>query len=252
MRTLKFILTYFLSGLLIVGCKNYDKSPVALSDKYPNDSIISNQNGISRDSLTFYYPTNFIGDTIRYRDTLNDFYQNWFSSSLYAFKEPILYNYYLGHDIYRFLWLRSFDRPIVFILNRYNNNVWLIVKILDKQPQFIDQTILKALPIKGKGLKVELVPDSVIKGDRKANIVLEKRINITSSEWNKLDSLLKVANYWTIPPVKDATGTDGSQWIIETHKIENYRFVQRWTPKDKFRDIGVYFIELSGLKEEIY
>ena len=34
--------------------------------------------------------------------------------------------------------------------------------------------VLKALPQKGKSLKVELVPDSVIKGDRKADIVFKE------------------------------------------------------------------------------
>lgn len=252
MRTLKFILTLLLSGILIIGCTTHENSSVAFSDRYPKDTLISNDNGLLRDSLTFYYPTTFIGDTTRYRDTLDDFYQNWFSSSLYAFKEPIFYNYYLGRDIYRFLWLRSFDRPIVFVLNRDSKNVWLMVKILDRQPRFIDQTILKPLPIHGKGLKVELVPDSVIKGDRKADIVFSKKINLTLTEWNRVDSLIKATDFWNIPPSKEATGTDGSQWIIEAHTRERYRFVQRWAPKDNFRKIGEYLIELSGLKVDVY
>ena len=252
MRNLIFIFSFFLLGFLLTKCKTHESSSVPFSDRYPKDTLISKKDGTLIDSLTFYYPTTFIDDTSLNQHSLDNFYKNWFSSALYAFKEPVLYNYYLGHDIYRFLWLRSFDRPILLVLNQDNTNVWLMIKILDRQPRFLDQTILKALPRKGKGLKVELVPDSVVKGDRKADIVLNRRINLTSREWNKVDSLIKAADFWAVPPTKQATGMDGSQWIIEAHTKENYRFVQRWAPKDKFRIIGEFLIELSGLKEEIY
>jgi len=251
MRTYKFILNYLLSGLLISSCTTNNDSLKDLT-RYPKDTTISTEDGSPKDSLAFYYPNKFIGDTTLNQDTLDDFYQNWFSSSMYAFKEPILYNYYLGHDIYRFLWLRSFDRPIVIVLNRDKNNVWLNAKILDRKPRFMDQIVLKELPIKGKELKVELVTDSVIKGDRKAEIVFRIRLNLTMKEWNKVDILIKAADFWTIPSTKEAIGLDGSQRIIEAHTKEDYRFVQRWVPKDKFRQIGEYLIDLSGLKEEIY
>ena len=105
--------------------------------KYPNDPKISNISGQPYDSLTFYFPFVIKSDNKSIKIEIDSFEQNWYSSTLYSAKEPILYNCYQGHDIYRFLWLRSFHRPVIFSLNRKGNEVWLTTKMLNKQPDFM-------------------------------------------------------------------------------------------------------------------
>ena len=70
---------------------------------YPEDSSISNATGQPKDSLAYYYPTEITTNHRLVITNINDFKENWFSSALYCAQAPILYNYYLGHDIYRFL-----------------------------------------------------------------------------------------------------------------------------------------------------
>lgn len=77
-----------------------------------------------KDSLTFYYPTLIKTDSRNIETGIDTFKLNWYSSALYCANEPVLYNYYQGHDIYRFLWLRSFHRPVVFSLHKnYFNTI---------------------------------------------------------------------------------------------------------------------------------
>jgi hypothetical protein len=74
------------------------------------------------DSLAFYFPA------LSNDPSLDSFVQNWYASTLYAMREPILSKEYMGHDIYRFLWLRSFHRPVVFSLHNRKDGVWLQTK----------------------------------------------------------------------------------------------------------------------------
>ena len=242
MRNLKTIYIVFLFGLSLSACTDRDNNKL---DNYPKDTKTSKSDGTPNDSLSFYYPASFIGDTSLNQFPLDTFHQNWYSSALYAFKEPILYNYYQGHDKYRFLWLRSFDRPVVFVFNRDKDQVWLTVKLLNKQPNILDEVLVKSQPKNGDKYKIEIIPDSIIKADRKADIVYSRRLDFTMTEWNFFDTLIKSANFWAIPPTVEVTGTDGSEWIIEAHLKDKYRFVQRWVPKDKFKSIGNYLINSS-------
>ena len=52
-------------------------------------------------------------------------------------REPILYNYYLGYDNYRFIWARSFNRLIILSLKKQNNNIYLICKALQDNDSII-------------------------------------------------------------------------------------------------------------------
>jgi hypothetical protein len=57
----------------------------------------------------------------------------------------------------------------------------------------------------------------------------------------------------TSTETRDNTGTDGSEWIIEVYKDNQYHMVVRWTP-DKgtaFRKIGEYLISISQIQNEM-
>ncbi len=169
----------------------------------------------------------------------------------------------MGHDIYRFLWLRSFHKPVVFSLHKDGNKVWLTTKELDKQPEFLDEYS----PIKFTEPKllsnrehdtteikrnVDFKSEIIKKADRKANIILNQTITLTVNEWNEFEKILINCSFGTVNPYIESSGLDGSMWTIEGHLKNKYWFVNRWSPKDNFRKAGEYLINKSGLKEEIY
>lgn len=231
-------------------------------DYYPKDAAISGINGTPNDSLSFYYPTAIQRDTQLFNTAIDTFMLNWFSSVLYSAQEPILYNYYIGHDIYRFLWLRSFHRPVVFSLHKNADKVWLTTKELDRHPNFIEIHYVNFTPpvilpngeidTTESNEDSELPVDSVSKADRKATIVLNETKQLSEKEWNEFEKLLNDYSFWSAKPLEERSGLDGSEWTIEAHLKNKYWFVNRWSPKDKFREAGEYLINKSGLKEKIY
>jgi hypothetical protein len=243
---MRFIHLLVTSAVVIYSCKEASKPA------YNQTKAASEELPLPKDSLAFYFPT------ISSRERVNSFKQNWYSSTLYSFKEPILSQKYVGHNIYRFLWLRSFLRPVVLSIHENDNQVWLIAKILDDYPQFNDERVKVSENERPEYLKAGYVVDSadsnvlVRKADRKANIVYAKRTNLTKRNWDTFEKLVEKAHFWQIPITATQDGMDGSEWIIEAHFANNYRFVDRWMPDGSFKEIGLYLIKLSGLKEEVY
>lgn len=259
MNNLTKIIVALLFGLSFVSC-HMTKSE---KDNYLKDSKISNTQGVPKDSITFYFPTSIRLDTDIVKTEIDTFMLNWFSSALYSAKEPILYNYYLGHDIYRFLWLRSFHRPVVISLQKDRDNVWLTIKELNKQPEFIDwlkptkftpPNILPNGDVDEIEWKNREKPKIEVerKADRKAEIIFNQTVKLTEKEWVEFETLLNDCSFWTSKPRIQTMGLDGSEWTIEGHLKNKYWVVIRWSPHDNFRKAGDYLIKKSRFKEEIY
>ena len=119
MRPLLLISCFVFS---VVSCKSKKKSVLSAEIKLV-DTL-----SLPLDSLDFYFPINSFSN----KPSVDSFVQNWYSSALYSFKESLLSQSFVGHSIYRFLWLRSFHRPVVFSLHQNQDKVWLTTKILDK------------------------------------------------------------------------------------------------------------------------
>ena len=244
------ILFLFILTSSILACTNSSISQPALH----GDTLWS-----AKDSLAFYYPQSNNPDS-GFLNTGNDnFSENWYSSALFSFREPILYNKNLEIDIYRFLWLRSFHRPVVFILTKTGDRITLNTKILNHQPEFSERgydprgwdDLDKFL----KGKTIEKFGDSlvVVKADRKADIVYNETKEIPLTQWDNFEQTVQKAKFWTMPATReDEAGMDGAEWIVEGKVKNRYWFVVRWGPRSEFRKIGLFLIQLSGLKEEIY
>ena len=240
--------TTILIVILLASCKTKTQSVDTLN--------------LPEDSLSFYFPANIFSD----RPSSDSFVQNWYSSALYSFKEPVLSQSFIGHNIYRFLWLRSFHRPVVFTLRQKDNQVWLTTKILDKQPMFHDDRFGANVSILPKEEQQEYIdkgysinkktPDHLVfekKADRKANIIYNKQIFLSVNEWNEFEQFLLKANFWTLPTNIDDGSTDGAQWVLEGHLKDKYHVVNYHSPgNNEYAKAGLFLIKLSGLKEEIY
>lgn len=262
MQKMTRTITILLFSILFFSC--YHSKPE--KDNYPRNKSISSATGVPIDSSTFYFPTSIQLDTNIINTGIDTFALNWFSSALFSAKEPILYNYYLGHDIYRFLWLRSFHRPVVISIHKDNDKFWLTTKELNKQPDFMIPRVInkkiKFIP-PGSFSKGELDTtqleetekhntESIINADRKAEIILIQTKNLSEKEWIDFEYLLNNCSFWTLKPCIVNNGLDGSEWIIEAHLKNKYWFVDRWSPQDNYRKAGEYLIKKCGLNERIY
>ncbi len=147
--------------LTLVSCKN--KEPIDTKKVFEMASI--------NDSLSFYFPS-ILNDTFGRPPMYKDFKQNWYSSSLYSFKEPILYNKTDSQTIYRLLWLRSFHLPVCFSMKEFNGKYFLNAKVLDRQPAFYPEIDRRGLD---RNTGKEII-DTTKRADRFALIVLTLQI----------------------------------------------------------------------------
>ena len=103
-----------------------------LSYEFPNNPTISDEQGNPVSDSTFYFPLELFIDSIKWANKTeikqDTFSVKWFSQDLWFSKEPVLYNYYLGHSIYRLTWLRSFHPAIILRIENRNGEISLIEK----------------------------------------------------------------------------------------------------------------------------
>lgn len=216
---------------------------------YPNNEKISKVDGTPKDSMTIFFPKIIKRGKEVFKIEMPEFTGLWHSAILYCADEPVLYNYYRGHDTYRFLWLNSFRQPMVFSLNKFGNKVLLTVKKLDKEPQIEDYDGFVRFPPDSDGNRK---PDSTYsrKATRDAKVVLKRTIALSMKEWKEFESLLDGCYFWTTAPYIQSGGLDGSRWTIEGHLKDRYWFVNRWSPKEGIKEAGDYLMRKAGLKEE--
>ena len=233
---------------------------------YPQDRKVANEKGVLNDSLGFYFSTFEPFDSSQHEFVKDSLWQPYLSANLYSFKEPVLYNDYLDKEQYRFLWLRSFHLPIVFTIANDKGSITLTTKKLDRQPLFHDQRYVNIpewdsifiaqgyQPIHEidtlENGKTKVV--TVIKADRKANIIYDSTMVLTIEHWRRFDARLKDAAFWDLKPYDWAGSTDGAMWVIEAHTRKAYKYIVRQSPGGNIKKIGEMLIKLSGLREEIY
>ena len=197
------------------------------------------------DSLAYYFPAVLSDTFVARHSEYQDFEQKWYSSSLYSFKEPILYNKIDSQTIYRLLWLRSFDRPVCFSVKEFDGNYFLDAKTLDRQPEFFP-TILRHIDTNTR--KETL--DTIQKADRFALIAYDSVTILTSWRWNEIENYISKLDFWN-SPIADPNNNysnDGSNWIIEARKNKKYHFINRRNATGDLKALGKYLIGLSGLQ----
>jgi hypothetical protein len=147
--------------------------------------------------------------------------------------------------IYRFTWLRSFDRPVCITLVA-GDETKLTLKELDR------------------------------KGDNKLGKLATKSIPIGRADYQRFSNLLDDADYRQMEPVVTDKGVgawrlsdgdhtwlrlaeshhDGATWLLEYCHDDEYFFVERWCPaRSRFGKACLNLIKLSGLSvdpERIY
>jgi hypothetical protein len=215
------IITYAVATLISCSREN----------NYLNDRKISNEEGIPVDSLQHYLPDSTFENSFAFDKGTAANLQNWFSAALYNMQEPLLYNFFLGFESYRFDWIRSFHRPVVISINKKDSRIWLSTRRLNRRPSFVGWRVDQGLPL---------------------YLDYDQTTELSIKDWNYFKQLLQTAKFWKISNTDLELDADGSMWIIEEHVKDHYRFVIRDDNNHSFGDIGKYLIRLSNLQEEIY
>jgi hypothetical protein len=174
---------------------------------------------------------------------VDTFKLKWFSYYLYKLKEPVLSNYPLGKEVYRLTWLRSFHPPVVIRMEKERNRVRLTTKILSRSPEF-------------PGHRYADQDGSIHLADTSTAIPFRRNKTraIPKAVYNEYVRLLAEQRVLFISPLgfRDSLGSDGSEWILETHRPDGYYFIVRWSPEqtDSVRALGEYLIDLSDANKE--
>lgn len=191
--------------------------PVSLcSDSAGFPGLARNVSQISKGKSGYFEKDEFAG---RYA-TRDIFINDWYGKHLKAMGEPSLIEVYEPeNEVYRFLWLRTFHRPIVVRVERSLNSTKLV---------FVE--------LSGAG------------GYEPGSVVRKEERTIGDGQWCDFLTLLAKAGYWKLGDDYDDSGNDGAQWILEGVREGRYHLVDRWTPDDgDYRAACIYLLNLSGI-----
>ena len=210
------------SILLVVSCTCDQKKPV--NYPYPQKVTISSPTGKTFNSLIAYFPDSVFYDSVYKAVQLDKFAEDEFSAILFAAKEPILHNYYLGKPVYRLVRNGGLIQPHVFTFYEKNRRYWMTTKMLDHIPEVLNELVKSISP---NDIKL----DSIIKRDIKANLLVNKTKELTIKEWAEFKRLILTLDPNELQPVyQSAIGysgrCDNSFPFFEIHESNRYRFIK--------------------------
>ena len=261
--------------LLLGACS----SPAVSQSPYPQNPAVSDAQGLPRDSSTFYFPAaDSASKPVLTTNQLSAEEQNAqadycrevlgvASANLHCFGAPVLSNYYLGHDTYRFLWLRSFHRPVLLTLTQQADGATLRTQFLTKSAStprlavilFVPPT---ASPQEAARLQREFdleqknpeVQRELAETNRPAEQLpqLETTRLLTPQQWQQFQQLLQRGGFSRQTVCESSTVLDGAYWILEAHTAGGYHAVLRHSPdkQDGFRRVCEYLLNLSSARKE--
>jgi hypothetical protein len=131
--------------------------------------------------------------------------EHWYPMHLEAMKEPSLYERQSDRSAerYRFLWLRTFHRPLAFRIQKDSAGI-----------------TLRVVRLSGAG------------GNEPGHIEHDETLTLTTNQWDRFLKLVDTSSFWQMPTAEKHEGEklDGSQWILEGQVAGKYHVVDRWTP----------------------
>lgn len=169
-----------------------------------------------------YFPAGIFG---RHESELN-WIRKFYSSSLAAMEEPPLTDK-RNVETYRFVWLRAFHPPVAVRLWQTGNQSYMSTKQLSDV----------GVPINGEAIFPK-------------TLAVNETQSMTNEEWARFQDLLKQAGFWSMPTT-DATpiGLDGSGWLLEGEKQDQYHMVHRQSPEQgAYRELCIYLLRVSRVK----
>jgi hypothetical protein len=206
--------------------------------------------------------TNFAGMNV-----IDSLYLGILSAQLDYFKEPKLFQGHKG-PLYRFMWTRSFDPPMVMTLTKSDTGALLTYKTGNRhlmESSYWDLTKLSK-PEKAKLNKyfdheidslaiADIMVKAYVRDTVKFRFNTVKRV-IQPDEYDQFVQLYNKSDFSEIPTLKDRSGCDGAGWLLEAlDENGQYHVVYRWSPGTDsdpvFRELGLSIIRLvPSLKKD--
>ena len=148
----------------------------------------------------------------------------WYSRRLKAMNELPLTALEKEDESYRFLWLRTFHKPVVIHVWRTGYRHFIVVKRLN-----------------GRG------------GYDPGTFDLYWARSLSENDWDAFMMHLEHAEFWLMPtPNPGMMAMDGAQWIMEGYREGRYHVVDRQSPeRSAYADAGLFLLRQSGLLAEI-
>lgn len=261
--------------MIFAGCrpdKVYDLM------NFANSTEICDNKGNPVDSTSYYFPSELFIDSINGKiDNLSPL--EWESFILFKMKEPILYNYYLGHETYRIIVDRSFHNPIIARIDKYEDSIIVHIKKLNRVVNYPFLTFAK-IPIKfgDSSIFTYKQQDSIIDRNGMRNDSLITKLNNTNyynildfsyklkkTQWDSINIIIDSTQFWQSKPyiALNYPQIDGSRWTIEAQNKYGYQIIVIPNPdfgkqnslkeQDKlnhYSDLFKYVFEISGLDNE--
>ncbi|SFW86149.1 hypothetical protein [Chitinophaga sancti] len=176
---MKYILLVLLLCVTQLACLEKSRRIEVVADKFnlliPNDTSVQ------------YFP----------HDTTSGYYGSWIDDILFKMREPVLKKYTGRGEFIRFIWLRSFENPIVIRVNRFADTIYANIKELD------------------------------ISSEQKG-ILKDTIINLGAKEWNDFVSILTKNGFWNNTSENTSDAQDGVIWYLESRVGERYKLVEGW------------------------
>lgn len=169
-----------------------------------------------------YFPNKIFSENVKN----DEFKVKWYSQHLVSMNEPSLWKLIKSptKEIYRLLWLRTFDSPVVIRLEINTDSAKLFVK-------------------RTNGLG----------GYNAGSLIDDFKYEISKDSISNFIDLLRSSNFWKLSANKQLfLGTDGSRWIVEGIKNGKYHLVDRYCG-DEIKELGLFLLSMSKLDYgEIY
>jgi hypothetical protein len=170
---------------------------------------------LMKDTPAFFPPNTFPRGA-------DQFVSDWYGKHLVAMNEPSLWAAALrGETAYRFLWLRTWGRPIAVRVTFDGANARLF-----------------ATRLSGDG------------GYDPGKVDVHRERDLETTAIHRVEAAFSAASFDRID-VEGKMGADGAQWVLERAKDGVYRLVERWSPHDnaeyaEFVRACDLFLDLAG------
>jgi hypothetical protein len=175
-----------------------------------------------------YFPRTVFSTDLRE----DGFVSKWYSRHLRTLNEPSLFEMRrtLSYDSYRFLWLRTFHHPVAIRLDLKADGTGVLTTKVSSGAGGYDPGVLTV---------------------NKSRLLRPEQVRSVLGQ-------IKDSSFWSLPVrERDRAGEDGSEWIFEGVKKDQYHVVSQWSPKEgPIRKIGLLFIidlaQMDIPKAELY
>jgi len=131
-----------------------------------------------------------------------------------------------GLEAVRFLWIRSFQDPVIVRIERT-----------------VGQAKLRAIRFRKRF------------GEQPQAIISDRTFEINTASWQEITNKVTQSGFWKLSITDNITGFDGSRWVLEAVRDGQYKVVDRWYPNEMtaerdlegFKVLCVHILQLGDV-----